>query len=393
MAKDVTLIHVLVSSPEELTAERQAVRRIAEELNNSILSDLNIRLEVITWQTHGSPDFASDAQEVLNRQLADWDIYIGMLGNTFGTPTPRAGSGTEEEFVHAYKRWKDDQRSCRIMFYFSDAPVAPSRVNLQELSIVRTFREKLGELGGLYWSYRDATELPELLRRHILSAIKDYGKTWGPTTLGPVLQQPRIEQFLLRQQESGGILDLAADAEDASESFVASLDRMTTGIAQMGQNLGERTQELQALTARGSVSPRKARTIARAAAEAVRAMGATVDRELPVYRQSWSAFRESVLLLLSTSKVESRKDKEELQTLLGQLTQLRQNIRESLASGNEMRQSLDQLGLLSRDLRAAVRDAGTSLATLFTEIGYIDAQVDELERTVRAKVGSTGDSD
>ena len=41
----------------------------------------------------------SDPQQIINSQVSDeYDIFIGILWTRFGTPTERAGSGTEEEF-------------------------------------------------------------------------------------------------------------------------------------------------------------------------------------------------------------------------------------------------------------------------------------------------------
>ena len=39
-----------------------------------------------------------DAQDVINRQLGEYDIFLGIMNTRFGSPTHRADSGTEEEF-------------------------------------------------------------------------------------------------------------------------------------------------------------------------------------------------------------------------------------------------------------------------------------------------------
>lgn len=51
------------------------------------------------FETDIMPGFGSDPQAVINEQINDdFDIFVGLLKGKFGTPTPRAGSGTEEEF-------------------------------------------------------------------------------------------------------------------------------------------------------------------------------------------------------------------------------------------------------------------------------------------------------
>ena len=40
----------------------------------------------------------SDPQDVVNRQIGEYDLFVGILWNRMGTPTAVATSGTEEEF-------------------------------------------------------------------------------------------------------------------------------------------------------------------------------------------------------------------------------------------------------------------------------------------------------
>lgn len=65
-----------------------------------------------------------EAQAIVNRDVGDFDVMIGIMWKHFGTPTGAAGSGTEEEFQLAYDSWRSSGRP-RIMFYFSEAPYAP----------------------------------------------------------------------------------------------------------------------------------------------------------------------------------------------------------------------------------------------------------------------------
>ena len=62
---------------------------------------------------------------VINRQLPDdCDIFLGVMWARFGTATPRAGSGTEEEFERALTRHQANSRSVMILFYFKQASFA-----------------------------------------------------------------------------------------------------------------------------------------------------------------------------------------------------------------------------------------------------------------------------
>ena len=50
------------------------------------------------------PGFGTDPQGVVNEEIGDdYEIFIGPLWSRFGTPTPRAFSGTQEEFERVYE--------------------------------------------------------------------------------------------------------------------------------------------------------------------------------------------------------------------------------------------------------------------------------------------------
>jgi hypothetical protein len=135
-------IRVFVSSPSDVNAERDVVARVVSELNAVWSEVLCLDVEVIRWETHGYPARGADPQAIINDQLGDdYDIFIGILWSRFGTPTPRAESGTEEEFRKAYNNLKASEDRPEIMLYFKEAGV-PYDVNIEQLAKVRAFRDE-----------------------------------------------------------------------------------------------------------------------------------------------------------------------------------------------------------------------------------------------------------
>ena len=52
------------------------------------------------------PGLGLDVQQVVTEQIpCDYEVYVGILCTRVGTPTPRALSGTVEEFEDARRRW------------------------------------------------------------------------------------------------------------------------------------------------------------------------------------------------------------------------------------------------------------------------------------------------
>jgi len=106
MAQEIRrFLRVLVASPSDTIEERAVITKVIPELNKLHGAMEGFNLEGLLWETDSYPGLGVDAQDVLNRQLADYDIFVGIMNSRFGTPTRRGDSGTEEEFDRALDRY------------------------------------------------------------------------------------------------------------------------------------------------------------------------------------------------------------------------------------------------------------------------------------------------
>jgi Domain of unknown function (DUF4062) len=391
MKKDVALIRVFVSSPESLAADRQLVAEAAEELNRTSLLDRGTRFAVFSWQTAACPDFGPDSQAVLNRQLTEFDVYVGLMGHEFGSPTARAGSGMEEEFNLAYERWKEDNRSCGIMFYFNEMPVALSSIDPDQLRKVKEFRSRLGELGGLHWTYNGTSgDLPKYVRQHFLQVARAYGMDWGPSRndLGASGERGTAPDG------ERGQLDYAVDAEESFLSATRSLGIISAAIEQMGREVRPAVLRVTTLKQSGALNASAAREGARAVSSAVSAMAGRVGSELPSMVQAWTAFRGDVMLALGMVPApETQGERDELRLEAARLDSAWPALQLMQASVAALRVELAKLASFSQDLRGAVRTAETALTAFGAEIDRELADVTQIGSAVRAKLDSGPPSD
>ena len=169
-------IRLFLSSPGDVEPERAKVRTVVEQVNRMLGDTLGIVLEVVDWKTHVVPDMGRP-QEVINQQVGDYDIFVGILWKRFGTPTGKAESGTEEEFNIAYANWQEFGRP-RILFYFSQVPYMPR--NLEEnkqWGKVLEFKAKFWEKQtGLVIDYQTVEEFSDLLREHLVKVLQEWFK-------------------------------------------------------------------------------------------------------------------------------------------------------------------------------------------------------------------------
>ena len=143
--KGTEIIKIFLSSPSDVLEERKRVLDIANELNRSLGFSLGRTIMIVGWE-NVSPSIASYAQQVINREIDDYDIFLGVFGLRFGTPTPNAGSGTEEEFDIAIKKYERAEIKDICMLFKQDGFIVGD-IDVQRLAEVQKFKKKISTLG------------------------------------------------------------------------------------------------------------------------------------------------------------------------------------------------------------------------------------------------------
>ena len=140
-------------------------------------------ISTVKWPDDIAASAALYAQSVINRQTADYDILVCLIGTRMGTPTPRANSGTEEEFDRAMEAVLCGT-PVQVLLFFSNMLVRPHDLDPNHLFLVHAFREKASRLGVLYHIYRDLDELRQRIR---VSLGEAYNFLCGISQKNPLL--------------------------------------------------------------------------------------------------------------------------------------------------------------------------------------------------------------
>lgn len=195
MPRDLTQLTVFISSPSDVSELRGIAETAVREVSEITKLTKGITLLPISWKSDVVPGVAGDPQEVINDQtIGSYDIYLGIVGARFGSPTPRAGSGTEEEFSLALNRFKKEPLSIRILFYFQKFGFDPFSTDLSQLTEVLSFRNGLNEKGVLFRDLVDLDDGLSSIKAHLLKLVQDawdtHGKCWKasvnvPRTIDP----------------------------------------------------------------------------------------------------------------------------------------------------------------------------------------------------------------
>ncbi len=175
-------IKVFLASPGDVTEERLAVRTIIDEENRNNFNHAGYNLEVVGWETHASPGKGQPYPQGRINPLIDYcELFIGIIGARFGSPTGRSKSGTQEEYEYALSLLANqDLPLCDIKIYFYDYSLKHSQVDPEQLMKVREFKEKL-EKGKqiFYWTVDTLEEFKRDFRRHISEWFREYRERGG----------------------------------------------------------------------------------------------------------------------------------------------------------------------------------------------------------------------
>lgn len=225
---DKKIFKCLIASPGDTKEERELCINIFEELNKGIGESFGFVIEKRMWEHNTRPSIGEYSQAVVSEQLgSDYDIFVGIMNNKFGTETKFAGSGTEEEFNNAYQRLKNKEK-VEIMFYFNDAPVKKSEISTEDLSKVNEFKKRVGDLGGYYWTYNGANDFQKIFREH----LTDYFvKLYSNEKLGSTKETVQFEIIRAKFQEN-----LKNSLQAFSDQPIIWVDPLISNTNEISQN-------------------------------------------------------------------------------------------------------------------------------------------------------------
>lgn len=279
MPKTITEIQLFVASPGDVVKERDLLAGIVEELNRNWSSTLGIHLRLLRWEIDVHPAFGTDPQAIINQQIGeDYDIFVGILWGRFGTPTPRAESGTLEEFERAVNRRRSGSQYPEIMIYFKDEPIAPTKIDTDQLSKIQAFRAELPEIGALYANFSDDSGFENALRANLSAVARKFvGHKIAPN-------QPAGGHLQAADQEHDfGILDYMESYQARMSDMTSTMHSITDATERIGDDFRRRTSEVGAFMqseSRGDI--KAAKRLVKRAAEDMNAYGRNLASQVPL---------------------------------------------------------------------------------------------------------------
>jgi len=354
MAKNVTKYSIFIASPSDLEEERIAIEEVTKELNLTFGLKQNIVIELLKWETHSAPGISkSHPQNLINEDIGnDYDIFIGLLWKKFGTPTEKAGSGTEEEFLRAFERFDRQNDNIQVLFYFKDAlPKSMKEINVSELIKVESFKKTLPHKKLLYWDFDTCENLKNFLRLHIPTRI---------TTIIENSDRASDKEFIditsVEEDEDYGLLDYSEMFEDYIHNSTNSLTQIAESTEWIGSELSKKAEEISRMSKMPNLNNSVMRETFKRTAKLLDNYINRLKVEIPIFYINFEdAIKAGSNLINLSDDFKNENTIEELEEAKTAIIALRVSLPEALNSMLSFHESVETLPRIQKDLNISKR--------------------------------------
>lgn len=191
--ENIKVYKCFISSPGDCNEEREISEKVIENLNNGLAKHLSVKFETFKWENDVLPDIGKNGQEIIDESVekSNYDIFIGIMGYRFGTPTKLAGSGTEHEYIKAVEK-KSTDPSLRIIFFFNNESIDPKLLDFEQYQKVQEFKTKI-QHNGLYVDYRGVEEFEKKLGNNLELFVKSLSTQFKSKDVVESIDRIRIK--------------------------------------------------------------------------------------------------------------------------------------------------------------------------------------------------------
>ena len=291
MARQEKVLSIFVASPSNVSEERDQVDSVVQDINSTHAKQMSVRFEVFRWERDIVPGFGENPQDVINAQLPPYDIFLGILWHTVGSPTKKAESGTVEEYERAKARYDQNSDSVRLMLYFKTSPpLSLENIDPQQFEKVSAFRKRIEKEGGLYQKFSTLDDFVQLLKLNLIQFAYDLQEDdekegEGSDEESNETKETKTSEVIEQNDdETADIEEGLFELEDRLEEEVGSLGEVLNGITkamnEIAANISQRQEGLVAIQKEAearNLSNKKRRELRTAMRRHLR--GASVDMD------------------------------------------------------------------------------------------------------------------
>lgn len=390
MPELITKYKIFVASPSDLSEEREYLNEVISELNITYGNRNNIVIELLKWETNSGPAISiNGVQSIINNDIPEYDLFIGLLWMKFGTPTKEFGSGSEEEFDIAHQKFIKNSDSIQILFYFKNSlPKSLGEINPEQLSKVRDFQSSLGEKDVLYWEFNLKEELGRFLRIHIPTRLENL---MANSNVPPKIKEQNTTAIVLENEdieEDFGILDFQEFIEESFLISTQALVRISGATTWIGDEMNKKTREIDNLVAKNNNQPigfKVQRNLFERTANVMNDFAHRIESDIPIYINNFEKGIDSFSKLVTIYINDFENKKEEIDEANISLEALLVQIDFGLNSMKDFLETIKNLPRMSKELNNARRNVENKLSEFIDKLEISYSIANEVNKKISSQ--------
>jgi len=161
-------LKVFLSSPSDLSSDKECLKNSLTKLSKHTESTYGVQIISLTGDdAERGPD---RPQGLINKLLIQCDVFIGLMGKFFGSPTGIDDSGTHEEFRFMVNKYETEQRPQVRMFFKEINKSDLKTEEMDQYNKVKEFKENITN-NFYYDPYKKIDDIIEVIHKEIRKFI------------------------------------------------------------------------------------------------------------------------------------------------------------------------------------------------------------------------------
>lgn len=200
MLKEINQIKVFVSGPSDVEEEKQIVREVCDSITRTLESQ-NIHVTAVDWRKDIFPEITGErTQALINDQIGEYDIYIGILWKRFGDRQETGLTPTQEEFEEALRRRKNTGKPVIRFFFKRKEYYSNGSYEAQQATEVQKFKEEIKNRDiGPYGEFEEVQDFQRKIFESILDIIQNYDFLTAREFSIPKEEYREVQDYLSRK--------------------------------------------------------------------------------------------------------------------------------------------------------------------------------------------------
>jgi hypothetical protein len=192
-------ISVFISCPSDVENEKSIVKSVCKSLSSIYRKTHKIQLTPLDWKENVPSEISNlSPQEIIDKNIQDYDVYIGIFWKRFGDKIVNGLSPTEKEFEDALAR-KEKIGKPIIKFFFKKKEYSINTVyEADQIKEIQIFKERIKKI-GIYDEFFDDISFQDIVYKSLLYILLNYGELTTVKQLDIIKEETPFLYYIQRK--------------------------------------------------------------------------------------------------------------------------------------------------------------------------------------------------